>query len=69
MEQYSISLKSLLPHGSISAIAKSLGISTPAVSKALKQGKPGNRVVQEAVRIAQETGALSTAKALASLTH
>ena len=67
MEHHSISLKSLLPHGSISAIAKSLGISAPAVSKALKQGRPGNRIVQEAVRIAKANGALYTAKALAGL--
>nr|GFA21257.1 hypothetical protein [Tanacetum cinerariifolium] len=68
MEHCTKNIKSLLPHGSISAIARSLGISTPAVSKALKQGRPGNRVVQEAVRIAEASGALHTARALAGLT-
>jgi predicted transcriptional regulator len=61
------SLKNLLPYGSIRAIAKKLGVSTPAVSQALKQGKPGNRIVQEAVHMAQESGALATAQALASI--
>ena len=60
-------LKHLLPYGSMRAIAKKLGVSTPAVSQALKQGRPGNRIVQEAVRMAQESGALTTAQALASL--
>ena len=60
-------IKHLLPHGSIAVIAQKLGISTSAVSKALKQGKPGNRAVQEAVRIAEQNGALHTARALAGL--
>jgi predicted transcriptional regulator len=68
MELSSHNLKSLLPHGSISAIAKELGISTAAVSQALKRGKPGSKVVQEAVRIAEANGALYTARALAGLT-
>ena len=60
-------LKLLLPHGAVSAIAKKLGISTAAASQALKSAKPGSPVVQEAVRMAQASGALSTAKALASI--
>lgn len=51
----------------MSAIANKLGTSCAAVSQALKRGKPGNRIVQEAVRMAQESGALATAEALACL--
>ena len=67
MEPNIQSIKNMLPHGSISAIAQKLDISTAAVSRALKNGKPGNRIVQEAVRIAQESGGLATAQALASV--
>lgn len=62
-------LKLLLHHGAVSAIAKKLGISAAAVSQALKAGKPGNRIVQEAVLMAEASGALYTAQALASLTR
>jgi len=60
-------IKQLLPHGAVSAIAKKLGISPAAVSQALKCGKPGSPAVQEAVRMAQASTALSIAQALASL--
>lgn len=68
MEAKQINLKRLLPRGSISAIAKSLGISGPAVSQALKNGKPGSRVVQEALRMAKDSGALEAAQIIATLT-
>ena len=67
MEPNSNILKRLLPHGSVSEIAKKLGISSPAVSQALKDGRPGSRVVQEALRMAKESGALEAAQTLASL--
>lgn len=67
MEPKLITIKSLLPHGSLSVIAKKLGVSIPYVSKALKEGKPGNRAVQEALRMAKECGALEAAKTLASI--
>lgn len=67
METSKQNIKHLLPLGSIAAIAKKLGISPPAVSQALKAGRPGNRVVQEALRMAKESGALEAAQVLATL--
>jgi hypothetical protein len=61
-------LQRLLPHGAITALAKKLSISTTAVSQALKTGKPSHPAVQEAIRMAQASGALATAQALATLT-
>lgn len=60
-------IKRLLPHGSIKVIAEKLGISGPAVSQALRDGKPGSRVVQEALRIAKESGGLEAAQTLQTL--
>ena len=60
-------LKRLLPHGSSVAIAKKLGISTAAVSQALREGRPNSRVVQEALRMAKDSGSLEAAQTLASL--
>jgi len=62
-----INLKQMLPYGAMSVIAKQLGISTPAVSRALKIGRPGSRVVQEALRMAKESGGIAAAHTLASL--
>ena len=62
-----INLKQMLPHGAISAIAKRLGISAPAASRALKIGRPGSRVVQEALRMAKENGGIDAAHTLATL--
>lgn len=67
MNQDGCNLKHLLPHGAMSAIAVKMGTSNAAVSQALKRGRPGNRIVQEAVRWARESGALATAQALASI--
>jgi predicted transcriptional regulator len=67
MEQNQLKLKSLLPHGSAVLIAKKLGISGSAVSQALKEAKPGSRVVQEALRMAKESGALEAQHTLNSL--
>jgi len=60
-------LKGLLPHGALGEIAKKLGISGSAVSQALKDGRPGSRVVQEALRMARESGALEAQQTLNSL--
>ena len=68
MEATSQNLKRLLPHGSLGVIAKKIGISTAAVGQALKDGRPGHRAVQEALRMAKESGALTTAQYLAGLT-
>ena len=67
MEPKIINIKRLLPYGSLSVIAKKLGVSIASVSQALKEGKPGNRAVQEALRVAKECGALEAAKTLASI--
>lgn len=67
MEPKIANLKRLLPHGSIKALACKLGISGPAVSQALKDGRPGNRVVQEALRMAKESGGLEAAQTLCTL--
>jgi predicted transcriptional regulator len=67
MEPKTDNIKRLLPHGSIKTIADKLGISGPAVSQALKEGKPGSRVVQEALRMAKESGAIEAAQTLSTL--
>lgn len=54
------SIAELLPHGSIQLIASKLGIGKQAVSKALRRQRPGHPAVQEAMRMAQESGALET---------
>jgi DNA transposition AAA+ family ATPase len=68
MEPSTQKLQRLLPHGSVTILARKFGISTPAVSKALKDGKPSSRVVQEALRMAESSGALAAAQTLATLT-
>ncbi len=67
MEPKTENIKRLLPHGSIKTIADKLGISDPAVSQALRGGKPGNRVVQEALRMAKESGGFEAAQTLQAL--
>jgi predicted transcriptional regulator len=60
-------LRNLLPHGSSATIAAKLGISCSAVSQALKAGRPGNRIVQEALRMAKASGGLEAAQVLQTL--
>jgi hypothetical protein len=67
MEANTRNLKRLLPHGSLGVIAKKIGISAAAVGQALKDGRPGHKAVQEALRMARESGALETAHELAEL--
>jgi predicted transcriptional regulator len=69
MEGVAMNIKSLLPHGSGVLIAKKLGISSSAVSQALKDGRPGSPAVQEALAMARASGALEAAQTLATLTH
>ena len=67
MQEPAQKLAELLPYGAQSQIAKKLNLTRQAVGDALKRGKPGNRVVIEAMRIARESGALATAQDLATL--
>ncbi len=67
MSKETANLKQLLPHGAITAIAKKLGIKQPSVSAALRRGLPGNPAVQEALRIAKESGGLEAAQTLQTL--
>ena len=60
-------LRHLLPHGGATTIAAKLGISCSAVSQALRTGRPSSRVVQEALRMAKESGALEAAQTLNTL--
>ncbi len=62
-----IDLRDALPHGQQAALAEHFGISRRAVRKALKDGRPGNRVVAEAARICREAGTLSAAQDFANL--
>ena len=60
-------LRRLLPRGTAGQIAAELGLSPQAVGLALKVGKPGHPAVQRALQIAQQSGALAAAQALARL--
>ena len=60
-------ISSLLSQGDISAIAKKLNLSTGAASAALRRGNPGHPAVREALRLAQESGALAAAQMLATI--
>jgi len=63
------SLASLLPHGSIQLIADKLGLGKQTVSKALRRQRPGHPAVLEALRMAEESGALRAAQQLQSLSE
>ena len=67
MSKETANLKQLLPHGAITAIAKKLGIKQPSVRAALRRGLPGNPAVQEALRMAKESGGLEAAQVLQTL--
>jgi len=49
-------LRTLLPHGAISSIARSLNMSHAAVSKALQKAKPAHPAVAVAVRLIKAAG-------------
>jgi predicted transcriptional regulator len=67
MKQQKSPLAQLLPRGAIKEIAEKLGLSAPAVSLAIRGGRPGHPAVAEAVRRVQESGAVNTAQVMASL--
>lgn len=60
-------LKRLLPRGAVGQIATELGVRAETVRKALEAGKPGHPAVQRAIKMAIQSGAFATAKALARL--
>lgn len=60
-------ISGLLAYGDVGAIAEKVGLSLSATSAAIKRGNPAHPAVQEAVRIAQQNGAASTAQILANL--
>lgn len=61
-------LAKLLPRGAVKHIAETLGLTGPAVSIALRGANPGHPAVREAMRMAEESGALATSQKLATLT-
>ncbi len=61
-------ISSLLAPGDVGTIAKKLGLSNCAVSAAIRRANPGHPAVREALRIAEESGALAAAQQLAKLT-
>ena len=60
-------LSRMLPYGGVGTIAKRLGLSVGATSAALRRGNPGHPAVQEAIRMAEISGAIKTAQALAAV--
>jgi hypothetical protein len=61
------SITRLLPRGAVASIAKTLGLTPGTTSTAIRRANPGHPAVREALRIAQESGALDAAKTLATL--
>ena len=57
----------MVGYGGAKAIANKLGLSQGAVSAALRRGSPGHPAVQEALRMARESGAIEAAQTLATL--
>jgi DNA-binding CsgD family transcriptional regulator len=68
MKQSKNTLAQLLHRGAVKEIAQKLGISSPAVSAAIKSERPGHPAVTEAIRLVTESGALAAAQQLAKLT-
>lgn len=61
-------LASLLAPGDIGTIANRLELSHSATAAAIRRGNPGHPAVREALRMAEESGALAAAQQLAKLT-
>lgn len=57
----------LLPRGGVRAIAEKLGLSPGTASTAIRRGHPGHPAVQEALKMAEASGALAAAQKLATL--
>lgn len=68
MKQPKSPLAQLLPHGAMKQIADKLGVSTSAVTAAIRKGTPTHPAVAEAVRIVQQSGAVAIRDAVALLT-
>lgn len=62
-----LNLSHMVGYGGVKTIAEKLGLSQGAASAALRRGSPGHPVVREALRMAEESGALSAAQTLATL--
>ena len=60
-------LKRFLPEGAEHQLAAELGLSVNTVRVALKACKPSHPVVQRALALAEECGAVAAARALARL--
>ena len=60
-------IRHIVPRGGMTLIAQKLGVSRQAVSQALKAAKPSNTIVQEAIKMAQESGTVDTARVLATI--
>ena len=61
------SIRYIPPHGGMATIVRKFGITHQAVSQALRVARPGNPVVQEAIKMAKESGAVVAAKFLANI--
>ncbi|WP_157780985.1 hypothetical protein [Hymenobacter sedentarius] len=60
-------LRTLLPHGAISSIARSLKMPHAAVSKALQKAKPAHLAVAHDIRLIKESGSQTVQQDLAQL--
>jgi hypothetical protein len=60
-------LAGLLPKGTAQKLANEASVSVQYVRRALREGKPSNRFVQQALKIAKECGSLEAAQTLASI--
>jgi predicted transcriptional regulator len=68
MQTVARDIRHLVPRGTVTALAKKLGITPQAVSIALKAGRPNHPAVQAALALAEDSGTLATALKLANLT-
>ncbi len=60
-------ITNLLARGDIGIIADKLGLSHGATAAAIRRGNPGHPAVREALRLAEQSGALAAAQQLAKL--
>lgn len=60
-------LSQLVGYGGVKAIAEKLNLLPGTVSAALRRGSPGHPAVREAVRMAEESGALVVSQKLATI--
>jgi len=68
MNQLNTTLSQLLHRGAVKEIAQKLGMSSAAVSAAIKVGRPSHPAVNEALKLVEASGALANAQQLAKLT-